>query len=232
MQTRRDFLAVSAAAPLAGPAKRPNIVFLMPDQHRAQTLGCMGDEQARTPNIDRLAGEGTVLDNTFANTPVCCPARSVLLTGQYCHRNGMVANDLRLREDSVSFAKELKKAGYRTGFVGKWHLDGGPRLPGFVPPGERRQGFDFWAANQCSHMHFRNTVFRDTPDPIVLDKFETDAYADFAIEFLRSAKADTPFYLTVQWGPPHDPYKAPEKYSAQYDQARLRMRAKYLQVCL
>ena len=190
----------------------------------------MGDEQARTPHIDRLASEGVIMDNTFANTPVCCPARSILLTGQYCHRNGMVANDLRLRESSVSFAKELKKAGYRTGFVGKWHLDGGKRLPGFVPPGERRQGFDFWVANQCSHMHFRNTVFRDTPDPIVLDKFETDGYADFAVEFLKSARTGgQPFYLTVQWGPPHDPYKAPEEYSSKYDPAKLKMRPNYQQ---
>lgn len=230
MQTRRDFLATAATAPLTSAAagRRPNIVFLMPDQHRAQTLGCMGDEQAQTPHIDRLASEGVVLENTFANTPVCCPARSILLTGQYCHRNGMVANDLRLRENSVSYAKELRKAGYRTGFVGKWHLDGGPRLPGFVPPGERRQGFDFWVANQCSHMHFRNTVFRDTPDPIVLDKFEADGYADYAIEFLKAAKTqDQPFYLTVQWGPPHDPYKAPEEYSRKYDPQRLRMRPNY-----
>lgn len=230
MQSRRDFLAASAAAPLAAAAApvRPNIIFLMPDQHRAQTVGCLGDEQAQTPHIDRLAGEGMILDNTFANTPVCCPARSVLLTGQYCHRNGMVANDLRLRQDSVSFARELGKAGYRTGFIGKWHLDGGKRLPGFVPPGERRQGFEYWAANQCSHMHFRNTIFRDTPEPIVLEKFETDGYADYAIEFLKESKTDRrPFYLTVQWGPPHDPYAAPEEYSRRYDPAKLKMRLNY-----
>lgn len=225
MQTRREFLASTAAAPLAAAGNRPNIVFLMPDQHRAQTVGCLGDEQVRTPQIDRLASDGMVIENTFANTPVCCPARAVLLTGQYCHRNGMVANDLRLRESSVSFAKVLQSAGYRTGFVGKWHLDGGKRLPGFVPPGERRQGFEYWAANQCSHMHFRNTIFRDTPDPIVLDKFETDGYADYAEEFLDAARTDTrPFYLTVQWGPPHDPYKAPEEYARLYDPEKLKLR--------
>ena len=62
----------------------------------------MGDEQARTPHIDRLASEGVIMDNTFANTPVCCPARSILLTGQYCHRNGMVANDLIAERDQVT----------------------------------------------------------------------------------------------------------------------------------
>jgi len=159
-RTRRQFLAAGAAASLTRPARaaqaRPNIVFLMPDQLRHHTVGCFGNAEVQTPHIDRLAAEGLTLPNTFANTPVCCPARAVLLTGQYAHRNGMVANDLRLREDGVSFARELAGAGYRTAFVGKWHLDGGQRTPGFVPPGERRQGFEWWAGNQCSHQHFRN----------------------------------------------------------------------------
>lgn len=230
MPSRRDFLMSAGAAGVAARAqeRRPNIVFLMPDQHRAQTVGCLGNEQVRTPHIDRLASQGLTLPNTFANTPVCCPARAVLLTGQYVHRNGMVANDLRLREDSVSFARTLSEAGYRTGFVGKWHLDGGPRRPGWVPPGPRRQGFEFWAGNQCSHEHFRNWYFRDKPEQIFLDTFETEGYTDVGVDFLREAKNDQrPFYLTVQWGPPHDPYKAPGEYSRLYDPKKLTMRSNY-----
>ncbi len=224
--SRRQFLSYAAAASVAAQVpKRPNIVFLMPDQHRAQSVGCLGNSEVKTPHIDAFARQGLTIANTFANTPVCCPARAILLTGQYCHRNGMVANDLRLNEDGPSLAKALAAAGYRTGFVGKWHLDGGPRMPGFVPPGPRRQGYQFWAANQCSHQHFNNTIFRDTPDPIRLDRFEADAYADYGIEFLKAAKAaDQPFYLTIQWGPPHDPYKAPPEYRQQYDAAKLTMR--------
>lgn len=224
---RRQFLAAAAAAPLSS-STRPNIVLLLPDQLRAQSVGCYGNTDVRTPHIDRLAGEGALLRHTFANTPVCCPARANMLTGQYTHRNGMVANDLRLRESSVSLAKELSGAGYRTGFVGKWHLDGGQRLPGFVPPGPRRQGYHYWAANQCSHAHFKNTIFRDTPEPITLTKFEADGYADYGVEFLRAAKADKrPFFLNLQWGPPHDPYKAPPEYSRRYDPAKLTMRANH-----
>ena len=141
--TRREWLVRATAAALPRPASaagtKPNIVVLLGDQLRAQAVGCLGDEQAQTPNIDRLASEGVTLTNTFANTPVCCPARAAMLTGQYCHRNGMTANDLRLREDSISFARILRDNGYRTGFVGKWHLDGGPREPGFVPPGPRHE---------------------------------------------------------------------------------------------
>ncbi len=99
------------------------------------------------------------------------------------------------------------------------------RQPGFVPPGERRQGFQWWAGNECSHQHFKNWYFRDTPDPIYLDTFETEGYARVARDFLREARPDDrPFYLTVQWGPPHDPYRAPEEYRRRYDAARLTMR--------
>jgi len=221
--TRRAFVAAAAI-----PARRPNIVFLMPDQHRYHSVGCLGNSEVKTPHIDKLASEGVTLHHTFANTPVCCPARAILLTGQYCHRNGMIANDLRLREESVSFAEVLRGAGYRTGFVGKWHLDGGQREPGWVPPGPRRQGFEFWAAHQCSHRHFENHYFRDDPKPIPFGKFEAEGWADVAVAFLEGARSDKrPFYLTVQWGPPHDPYKAPESYSKQYDPAKLTMRANY-----
>jgi arylsulfatase A-like enzyme len=117
--------------------RRPSILLILPDQMRGQALGCMGNPDVRTPNLDRLAAQGLLFRNTLANTPVCCPARANILTGKYAHRNGMVANDLRLRESETTLAEVLAAAGYRTGFVGKWHLDGGPRLPGFVPPGPR-----------------------------------------------------------------------------------------------
>lgn len=226
MITRRGLLTAAAAPVVAGAeTKRPNILFLMPDQHRYHAMGCAGNPDVKTPNIDKLASQGVQMLNTIANTPVCCPARANLLTGQYAHRNGMVANDLRLREGGVSLAREFAAAGYRTGFVGKWHLDGGPRLPGFVPPGERRHGYEFWAANQCSHAHFDNTYFRDTPEPIRLGKFESEGWADLGVEFLEAARRDKrPFYLTIQWGPPHDPYKAPEQYRRMYDASKIAMR--------
>jgi arylsulfatase A-like enzyme len=208
--------------------RQPNVVFILPDQLRAQALGCMGNADVKTPNIDRLAAEGLLFKQTFANTPVCCPARANLLTGKYTHRNGMVANDLRLRESETTLAELLKAAGYRTGFIGKWHLDGGPREPGYVPPGERRQGFDFWAAHECSHRHFDNHYFRDDPTPIKLGKFEAEGWTDIAVEFLRQRNAQ-PFFLMLQMGPPHDPYKAPPQYEAMYDPLKLTMRPNWVE---
>lgn len=188
-------------------------------------MGCAGNREVRTPNLDRLASEGAYLPNTFANTPVCCPARAILMTGTYCHRNGMIANDLRLRESEQTLAEWLQAAGYRTGFIGKWHLDGGPRLPGFVPPGPRRQGFEYWAANECDHRPFKTHYFRDDSTPIPMDKFEAEGWVDRAIEFVEQSKNDTrPFCLMLFMGPPHDPYTAPEKYLRMYDPAQITLR--------
>jgi arylsulfatase A-like enzyme len=186
-------------------------------------VGAYGQKKIRTPNIDRLAAEGMLFRHTYANVPVCCPARSILMTGTYPHVNGMIANDLRLREEQTTIAEIFAKSGYRTGFIGKWHLDGGQRDPGFVPPGPRRQGFQFWAAYECHHRHFTPVYFRDTPEPILVPKFEPEASCDFAVEFLKTQPKDQPFFLTVQMGPPHDPYGAPQEYMDLYDPAKLTM---------
>jgi len=231
---RRTFLGTATAAFLGGCApavhkrRRPNVLFILPDQLRAQSVGCLGNSEVITPNIDRLAAEGLTFENTVSNTPVCCPARAILMTGQYCHSNGMTANDLRLSVDHTCVAQVFQAGGYRTGFIGKWHLDGGPRNPGFVPPGPRRQGFEYWAANQCSHEHFRNWYFRDTAEPIKTDKFETDVWADLGVEFLEETKNDDrPFFLCVFSGPPHNPYKAPPEYESKYNPDTLTMRPNY-----
>lgn len=206
---------------VAAEVSRPNILLILPDQMRASAMGCDGNTEVKTPHIDRLAAEGMRFPRTYANVPVCCPARAILMTGTYPHVNGMVANDLRLREEHITLAEILRDAGYRTGFIGKWHLDGGPREPGFVPPGPRRQGFEYWAAYECHHKHFQPDYFRDTPERIVVDKFEPEASCDFAVEFLRTQPKGQPFFLTVQMGPPHDPYGAPEEYMNLYDPEKL-----------
>ncbi len=140
----------------------------------------------------------------------------------------MVANDLRLRESQVTIAEILAGHGYRTGFIGKWHLDGGKRLPGFVPPGPRRQGFAFWAANECDHRHFRPTYFRDSDRPITEARFEPEVWTDRAIEFLKQA-GQAPFFLVVSMGPPHDPYGAPERFRKLYDPSRVKMRPNWVE---
>ena len=106
LQTAAAGLAASRAhaeAPQSG-RRPPNVLLILPDEWRAQALGCMGNADVHTPNLDRLAGQGTLFRHTLANTPVCCPARANILTGTYTSRNGMVANDLRLRESARTMA--------------------------------------------------------------------------------------------------------------------------------
>ncbi|WP_162180006.1 sulfatase [Bryobacter aggregatus] len=229
MLTRRALLGATPALLLSkSKPKRPNIIWYLPDQWRGQALGFMGDPNAKTPHLDQLAKDGLHFPTTLANSPVCCPARSILLTGQYCHLNGMTANDLRLNENSNTMAKILGAAGYKTAFIGKWHLDGGPRMPGFIPPGPRRQGFEYWAANECSHDHFHAQYFRDDPKPIAMNKFEAEGWTDLAIEFLDSQKnSEQPFFLVVAPGPPHDPYGAPEEYLKHVNPDQLKLRGNY-----
>jgi arylsulfatase A-like enzyme len=208
----------------------PNVLFILPDQWRAQALGCMGNPDVHTPNIDRLASEGLLFRHTLANTPVCCPARANILTGTYASRNGMVANDLRLRESKATIANLFSQAGYRTGFIGKWHLDGGPRVPGFVPPGPRRHGFQFWAANECWTNYFYGWYFRDENTPIIMTEYEPQAWTDIALEFLRKHRdQDKPFFLILAPHTPHDPYMAPERFLKMYDPQALSMRRNWVE---
>ena len=206
----------------AGAAKRPpNVLFILPDEWRAQSLGCMGNPDVKTPHLDQLASEGVLMRNTFSNTPVCTPARGILLTGTYASTNGAINNDLRLPVSKVTLANLFDQAGYRTGYIGKWHLDGGERMPGFIPP-ERRHGFQYWAANECNHNYFHNEYFVNTDTPILTDEYMPYIWTQRAVDFLREKK-DQPFFLMLSYGAPHDPYTPPKKYLDMYDSAKLTM---------
>ncbi len=225
--TRRQLFGAAAGAMLGAQEKTeaPNILFLMPDQWRGMDLGSAGNRQVRTPNLDRLAADGMQFDNAVANTPVCTPARSTLLTGKYPYTTGTAVNDVQLPIQEVTLPEILGRRGYYTGFIGKWHLDGGLRMPGYVPPGSRRQGFDYWAANECSHAYFKQWYFRDDPKRIDIDGYEVFEWTKLGSEFLDNAKdKKQPFCLYMQYGPPHDPYLAPPGYETMYDPAKIELR--------
>src|SRR5512133_1093928 len=126
--TRRDFLATSAAAmaaPLKGAAKRPpNIVFIVLDDAGYGDIGCFGQKYIRTPNIDRLATQGTRFTNFYAGGAVCAPSRCTLMTGLHTGHGAVRANagTVPLHADDYTVAQALKKAGYTTGGFGKWGL--------------------------------------------------------------------------------------------------------------
>lgn len=195
----------------------PNLLFVFADQMRGMDMALAGNTQVHTPNFDRLAREGAFFPLSFANAPVCGPSRAVMLSGRYPLSNGVVANDLPLPNGVPTFGTVAKEAGYRTGYIGKWHLDGIPRDK-WTPPGARRFGFDFWAVANCSHNYDNGYVYRDTPHRIALPGYEPQAQTDIAVDFLNRAAADNrSFCLFLSFGPPHDPYEqVPERFKGLY----------------
>lgn len=241
-QTRRDFLktgtrtfsgfaltkALKAAArdePSRDP--RPNILLIFPDSWRGMDLGCAGNPDVRTPHIDQIASEGVLFPHTFANTPLCAPARANIYSGMYASRTGMVCNDLRLRESVTTMHALFGQAGYRTGLIGKWHLDGGPHAPAFTPPGPRLHGIEFWAANECDHNYFYNWYFRDSGVANIITRYAPEVWTDLAIEFLYETQ-DSPFFLTVSIGAPHRPFVMPPQYLKMYDPENLTLRPNWV----
>jgi len=132
------------------PAIPPNIIFVFADQMRAHALGCYGNTTVPTPNIDAMASNGMTFENAISTWPVCSPYRAMLLSGRHPMANGTVSNDVGMRGDLSTVATACKTAGYKTGYIGKWHLEWN-RNP-FVQP-DRRMGFDYWAVNNCTHQY-------------------------------------------------------------------------------
>ncbi len=194
-----------------------NIVFVFSDQHRACTSSLEG-AAVRTPNLERTAAEGIVFRNCISNIPVCTPWRAAFLTGQYPLTNGVFLNDVRLSTDYPTLGTCLRDAGYRTGYIGKWHLDGNERSA-FTPPGPRRQGWDYWASLNCTHRYTDSRYFlNDDPTPRAWGDYDAIGQTDLAIEFIEeSARGSAPFALVLSWGPPHNPYRdLPQRYLDAY----------------
>jgi len=225
---RRDFLKTAGAlAPAilgAAHEKRPNVLFIIADEWRPQSTGYNGDANVRTPVLDRLARESVSFDNAISGCSVCCPARASIMTGQYPLTNGVFINDVELKPNAPTLAESFAKAGYRTGYIGKWHLYGSPdgkygRRLAYIPP-EKRLGFDYWKACECSHDYNHSLYYEgNDPTPRYWPGYDAFAQADDAIRFIGDrSHTDNPFFLFLSLGPPHFPYEtAPEKYRAMYE---------------
>lgn len=215
---------------------RPNVLWVFGDQHRGQALGCMGDPNVHTPNIDRLAAEGVVFTAAVAGSPICCPYRGSLLTGRYPHQC-VPGHELRLPPDQPTVATAFEEAGYRTAYFGKWHLDGfhereGRAAQHIVPP-ERRGGFAEWTGYENNNSQWDCWVHGGTGDTAFhyrLPGYETDALTDLTIDWLRArgqeaAAGDSPpFFAVLSVQPPHDPYVAPAEWMARHTPGMIRLR--------
>ena len=193
---------------------KPNIVFLFSDQQRWDTLGCYGQPMDISPNLDRMAAEGTLFENAFTCQPVCGPARACLQSGKYATEVGCHTNHRRLPPSEGHLARSFSETGYETGYIGKWHLascGGEPETHFFdrgVPP-ELRGGYnDYWLASDVleftshsydGHMFDADGKRREFPE----GRYRVDAQTDWALEYLQTRTGRRPFFLFVSYIEPH-----------------------------
>ncbi|NBP76929.1 MAG: arylsulfatase [Proteobacteria bacterium] len=204
---------------------RPNILVIFADQQRWDTLGCNGHPMDLTPELDRLARSGTRFVLPITNQPVCAPARATLLTGRYGTSHGVWRNNIGLAPGTPTLATRLSGAGYRTGYVGKWHLSPAELGRGAVPA-EYRAGFrDWWEASNALEFTSQpfDTVMFDADGAEVRPRgYRVDACTDRTIEMIRHlGSADDPFLAMVSFLEPHhqndvDEYVAPVGYAERY----------------
>ncbi len=232
IMSRRSFLRTLAYATgalltpttRAAASPKPNIIFIMADDLGYGDLGCYGQQHIKTPNIDRLAAEGTLFTQCYAGSTVCAPSRSVLMTGQHTGHTRVRGNKAKvggvgpekrvpLEAEDVTVAEVLKDAGYITGITGKWGL--GEPDTGGVP---NRQGFDQWFGylnQKKAHSYYPAYLWRNEQKQNLQgnrngrrETYSHDLFTEFALDFLRTNK-DDPFLLYLPYTIPHAAYEIP-----------------------
>jgi arylsulfatase A-like enzyme len=184
--------------------QRPNIIYIMSDDHDGQAISAYNKTLIQTPNIDRIANEGMRFNNAFVGNSICGPARATLLTGQHSHKNGMINNRTRFDSSKINVAKLLQTAGYQTAIVGKWHLHSYPT------------GFDYWKILPGQGLYFEPRLISMKGDTSTFNGYATDVITTEALQWLDNRDKTKPFLLLLHHKAPHRYFFAPLKYIRQF----------------
>ena len=224
-----DHEAVSSPAKKAhhpgdqpSPSGRPNIVFIVGDNHNAETMSCAGHPIIETPALDRLASEGVRFESAFNTTSLCSPSRASILTGAYAHSHGVKNNHTPWTGEMPTFLEHLSDAGYATAFIGKWHMpgDGLPKMP-FLDL------FVSYTYREGQGAYFGCPMVVNGREIASRKPYITEEVTDYAIEFIERAAAEPaeerrPFAVYLAHRPGHPPYQAPAGIDGMYDEADVR----------
>lgn len=223
--SRRGFMAGVAAGAIASalPAhsaegtRRPNIIFAFSDEHRWHSMGCTEMPELQTPNLCGLAGGGVSFTNCISNAPVCSPYRGMLMTGQWPFQQGVTDNGLPLSPEKNLLGHTFKSAGYKTGYIGKWHLGGVRAEP---------HGFDESLIWTEDNTHWDKSQYHPgTGDPVRPKGYNATLMTDQALSFIKRNVSAGPFLLMLSWNPPHSNFTdAPAPKKALYPKGSLSRR--------
>jgi arylsulfatase A-like enzyme len=226
MISRRELIAglpVGMAAMQRTASPKPNFIIIVSDDHGFQDLGCQGARDVKTPNFDALAASGAHFQNWYAGAPVCAPSRASLLTGRYPIRCGVPNNGPELKPTEETIASLLKKGGYKTGALGKWHLgssdDTCPNAHGF----DYFFGFHSGCEDYYSHRYYwgeprtvnYHDLWRNRTEVFEDGQYLTEVLTREARQFLHEHQRE-PFFLYLAYNAVHYPMHAPEKYKARF----------------
>jgi arylsulfatase A-like enzyme len=200
--------AIASAEEIKAADDRPNIVFIFSDDHATHAIGAYNGwlkEVNPTPNIDALARQGMLFQNSFCTNSICGPSRAVILTGKFSHLNGFMNNGNNFDGDQQTFPKLLQKAGYQTAMIGKWHLNSMP------------QGFDYWDILPGQGDYY-NPVLINKDGRRQVEGYCTDIVTELALDWLKDNKDNgKPFVLMCQHKAPHRNWMPPERHLTLYD---------------
>lgn len=193
--------------------RRPNIIFIMADDHAYQAISAYGSTLIQTPNIDRIAREGAIMKNGFVTNSVCSPSRAVILTGKYSHLNGLRDNGTYFNGAQQTLPKILRANGYKTAIIGKWHLWSEPT------------GFDYWNILPAQG-HYYNPPFIKMGKDTAYKGYITDIITDLALQWIDSNK-NKPFFLMLHHKAPHRNVMPPLKYLHKFDDVKFPLPATF-----
>jgi arylsulfatase A-like enzyme len=196
-----------AEAPRLSAAERPNILYIMADDHAAHAISAYGSKINKTPQLDRIAKEGMRFTNCFVTNSICTPSRAVILTGKYSHINGVPVFN-RFDGGQPHLAKYLQAAGYHTGMIGKWHLGSDPT------------GFTYWNILPGQGV-YHNPVLIEMGTRKKHAGYATDIIADLSLKFLKERPKDKPFFLMCHHKAPHRPWDPDEKHRKQWENVQV-----------
>ena len=187
---------------------RPNILFIMTDDHAAHAMSCYGSRINETPNLDRIAHGGMRFDNCFCTNSLCEPSRAAILTGTYNHVNAVTTIGAHIDTRQENVAKVLQRNGYQTAVVGKWHLgQGEAHWP---------TGFDYWNILQGQGPYFDPEMVKNG-EKVQYEGYTTDLITDLSLDWLKERDKDKPFFMMYQHKAPHRPWDPDEKHANMYE---------------